>query len=377
MPHRRMNFNWYPNRNGMIILLLGLINSLFILKYSVRLGTNYALLAPVYLISFVTVMLIAQRVGFHNTRFFNAKSLSIVILGVSIIELSATYVLPQQSRVTRLPALIQWLSSLQVGKFPYHTSTEPSGFPFLFLSAYPFYLLGNLGYLVVLGTLLFGISVLKNEGFKNQTAWLQVIAFLLSPTVYYELMVRSELFFNMSLVLALIVLSNAFLSEQKLDWRFAITAILFGLVLSTRSIVGLVYTMYVTYRFRRNSWNGVIFASIILATFVLTLLPFMIWNSELFFTHGPFSVQFAYLPIWIGALFVAISTLLGSTASNLNNTVYLSGLVLFALVTVAFVLRISAIGIPASVFGDGFDITYFIFCTPFLLLALRGGTSQN
>ena len=361
----------------MIILLLGLINSLFILKYSVRLGTNYALLAPVYLISFVTVMLIAQRVGFHNTRFFNAKSLSIVILGVSIIELSATYVLPQQSRVTRLPALIQWLSSLQVGKFPYHTSTEPSGFPFLFLSAYPFYLLGNLGYLVVLGTLLFGISVLKNEGFKNQTAWLQVIAFLLSPTVYYELMVRSELFFNMSLVLALIVLSNAFLSEQKLDWRFAITAILFGLVLSTRSIVGLVYTMYVTYRFRRNSWNGVIFASIILATFVLTLLPFMIWNSELFFTHGPFSVQFAYLPIWIGALFVAISTLLGSTASNLNNTVYLSGLVLFALVTVAFVLRISAIGIPASVFGDGFDITYFIFCTPFLLLALRGGTSQN
>jgi hypothetical protein len=375
--HRQTKFTLYQNRNGIIILLLGLVNSLFILKYSVRLGNPYALLAPVYLIGFVTLLLVAQRVDFHHVRFINAQSLSVVLLGVGTMELLAIYVLPQESRVTRLPALIEWLSSLQVGKFPYHTSTEPSGFPLLFLLAYPFYLLGNLGYLVVLGTLLFGISILRNETFENQTAWLQFSAFLFLPTVYYELLVRSELFFNMSLVVALIVLSNAFLSKQKLDWRFAITAILFGLVLSTRSVVGLVYAIYVTYRFRTNIWNGIIFASMVLAVFSFTLLPFVLWNPELFFAHGPFSVQFAYLPIWVDVVFITISTLLGWNASNLNDLVYFSGLTLFALVAVAFLLRISAIGIGASVFGDGFDITYFIFCTPFLLLSLQGGESQK
>lgn len=377
MSLRQIKFTLYQHRNGISILLLGLINSLFILKYSVRLGSPYALLALAYLVGFAMLLSVALRVDFHHVRFINAQLLSVVLLAVGIIELLAIYVLPQESRVTRLPALIDWLSSLQVGKFPYHTSTEPSGFPFLFLLAYPFYLLGNLGYLVVAGTFLFGISILRNESFENQTAWLQVLAFLLLPTVYYELLVRSELFFNVSLVLALIVLSNAFLSQQKLDWRFAITAILFGLVLSTRSVVGLVYAIYVTFRFRTNIRNGIIFALMVLAIFSLTLLPFAIWNPELFIAHGPFSVQLAYLPIWVDAVFVTISTLLGWNASNLDDLVYFSGLTLFALVTVAFLLRIGAIGISAAVFGDGFDITYFIFCTPFLLLSLQGRKSQK
>jgi hypothetical protein len=322
-----------------------------------------------YLFGFVALLLMAQRVDIHHVKFINAMSLAIIFGGVALIELAAIYLLPQASRVGRLPALIEWISSLQVGKFPYHTSIEPSGFPFLFLFAYPFYLLGNLGYLEVLGTLLFGISILRNEKFENQSAGLQTLAFLLSPTIYYELLVRSELFFNMSLVLALIILSNAYLSEQKPDWRFAIIGILFGLVLSTRSVVGLVYAIYVAYRFRRNVRNGILFSAIVLLVFLLTLLPFVVWDPKLFFGYGPFSVQFAYLPMGVAGTFIVVSALVGWSACDLSKTVYLSGLVLFVVVAIAFLLRTSSVGIVASLFGDGFDITYFIFCTPFLLLS--------
>jgi hypothetical protein len=141
--------------------------------------------------------------------------------------------------------------------------------------------------------------------------------------------------------------------------------------------MGLVYAAYVIYRFRTNIRNGILFTSMVLVVFSLTLLPFMIWNPDLFFAHGPFSVQLAYLPIWVAVIFITISILLGWNASNLSDLVYFSGLTLFALVGVAFLLRTSAIGIGASVFGDGFDITYFIFCTPFLLLSLQSEKSQK
>jgi hypothetical protein len=125
------------------------------------------LAAFLYLIGFIAFPAIARRVGTRYSKHINAQSLSMILALVLLVELAAINVLPQTSRVGRLPALIGWSSSLQVGNFPYHTSTEPSGFPFLFMLAYPFYLIGNLGYLEVLGTLLFGIVVLKYEKYSS------------------------------------------------------------------------------------------------------------------------------------------------------------------------------------------------------------------
>jgi len=359
------------------IILLGLVSVIFVAKYSARLGEHGVISGVLYVLLFVGVAFAAMYFDSRSNLIATSRYMMLTVGGLTILSLVAVLVLPSGSRVGRLPAIEIWLSDLLAGAFPYHAPNLPSGFPVLFLLALPAYAVGNAGILEAAGIALFGAALLKIERNGTQNHWLPLLLLLLLPSVYYEILVRSELFFNMALVLALIIFTDECLAQKETKWKLAGVAILFGLVLSTRSVVGLAYVIYVLWRFRNDPLRGIGFTAIVVLTFLLTLAPFVLWNPALFFSNGPFSIQIGYLPLWIILLFLGTAAVAGFAVRGLREVIFATGLLLFAMVLTAFLLRVAEAGLHSTLYMDRFDISYFVFCTPFLLFSLQppGGNS--
>ncbi len=358
--------SFFPlNVNAIISLMLALTGALFILKYAGRHGL--AFIAVLYFIGFLLVAKYFLTPNDTVVKFLSRKLFISLLVLISVLAFLTIYILPENSRVARLPAISEWIDRFLRGEFPYGGPMNPSGFPALFFFSIPFYYLGNIGILEVIGILLFGIAILKSRRQNMQIVWIQFLILLLLPTFYYEVITRSELFFNMSLALAVIIMSDVYLSKRGIGVKFIGLAITFGLVLSTRLIVGSVYAVFVIYKFRRDLKNGLIFSAVVVITFVLTLLPFLVWNAATFMSEGPFRMQFSYLPVW-GIFVTVVATIIcGFKSENLQEVIVFSGIIIFGAVTIAFFWAVYQIGFIQAVFDDRFDIGYFILSVPFLL----------
>lgn len=363
------------DRNTIAIAILAFSNSLFVFKYAGRHGLSF--LAIIYFLVFLMTVKTSMILNVKLTKYPNRKYFVLFIVLTVFLVILSVYVLPENSRVGRLPAMSEWLQSFLHGVFPYGSPTKPSGFPVLFLLAIPFHFLGNYGLLEAAGIGLFGITILKNREGDIRTTWTQFLILLLLPTVYYEIVTRSELFFNMSLALALLALADFSLTVNRDNSRFAWMAVAFGLVLSTRLIVAPVYMIFVLYKFRESHKEAVVFSLIAISTFALTLIPFLIWNPAAFLLQGPFRVQFAHLPGWGVFVTFVMSLIFGYLSKNMKAVASYSGMAIFAAVALGFAWSVCKLGFIQVIFNDRFDIGYFILCVPFLLYGLDFHASEN
>jgi hypothetical protein len=285
-------------------------------------------------------------------------------------------IIPETTRVGRLPAINEWLGNLINGKFPYRAESNPSGFPFLFFITVPFYLLGDVGYLEVFGLLLFILIIINNANFGKELI-LKLSLLLFSLPVFYELFVRSELLTNITLFIAVAIPIYTKLSKEDNKLVLGAGAIIMGMLLSTRLIVGLLLFLFLIFIYRNDFKRFFIFGIISFSVFLLTLLPFYLWDAEYFITKGPFSVQLLYLPIWAIVLFVIVIVYAGTIISSLREFFFASGIILFLLTLVSFSITIYNFGITNALFNDYFDISYFIFALPFCILSLEEYKSQE
>lgn len=363
-------------KNNISFSFLAIVGAVFVFKYSARISdsTNLPyLIAAIYTVGYMTLFTVLWRFDLAQYSWAGNQRLLIVILtAITFGSIVIITVFPDASRGTRLPATIEWIERLLSGNFPWGVQTQynPSGLPFLFIIALPFYYVGNLGYLEVVGVILFCVSLIQLYS-QPHTRWLPLFALALLPSFYYELLVRSELFFNMILIIILIILSERYLDTGRLNIRFFGMAALFGLGLSTRTIVGLIYAGYYAYKFRRQIWRGILFSGFTLIVFGLTLIPFVIWDAQKLFAEGPFLIQMGYLPMGTTVLFAIIAAVVGWKAPHISDVLFSEGVLLFAIVAIAFLSVAAQLGIYTTVIKDGFDVSYFIFCVPFLLLALE------
>ena len=300
---------------------------------------------------------------------FSKRQLFPVLLFLFLIAAAMAFI-PQLTRVGRFPALIEWLSNFQQGIFPYGTKANPSGFPFLFFLASPFYLIGDAGYLEVFGLFLLLILILKSVKTKKEY-WAKVLFLLLLPTTYYELAVRSELLTNTVLVISLFFLAEQKLKDGEKDISFIVLALLFGFFLSTRLIVFPWFAMFLLFFFRNNLKNGAIFFAISLSVFLLSLLPFYLWNVQTFINKGPFAVQTIYLPVWIYFVFPFLVLYAGWMIADFQELLFASGVLTFFLVSISFLMTIGDVGISEAILNSRFDISYYVLSVPFFILALK------
>jgi hypothetical protein len=228
----------------------------------------------------------------------------------------------------------------------------------------------NLGYLEVLGYLLFSITILIYSSSIKDTI-IRTLIFLTLPMFFYEIIVRSELFFNIVLTIYLIIITKKYLLNNKIDIPFILTSVMYGLLLSTRLVVGIVIAIFTVHLFRNNLKMTIPFALICGITFFATLIPFIVWDKIYFISNGPFSIQLLYLP---RIVIVAVPLLILYFAyflKKIREVLFYNGIVLFALVLISFISHCVTYGLYESIFQRPyFDISYFIFPIPFLILSI-------
>ena len=295
------------------------------------------------------------------------------LLVVGAVAMGALF--PEGGAVARLPALEVWWERVFAGVFPYGPPIRPSGFPGLFGLVLPFYLAGLTRYLPALGLAVFALVVAKGVPRPAERVAVLVTAAAL-PTTWYEVLLQSELFLNVGLALAGLLVVERLVGKgldrgEALGFgRVLVAGGLLGVLLSTRLIVAVVFGTYFAFRFRGRYGRGLGIAAATAAAFVLTLVPLLLWDTERFVAEGPFAVQSLYLPAVLAVGLGAGALVLAARARTASELLFYQGATLFVLAAASLVLTARRMGAAETVLESGFDLTYFVFSIPLLLLSL-------
>lgn len=355
-----------------VVVIYIFCNSLFVYKYISRI-TIYPSIALALYIACISlfIALLYGIIDFNvSSRSWNILYLIITIVSAVCLTIVMLQFDPSTIRVGRYPAIQDWLSRLLRGEFPYSSETKPSGFPFLFALVLPFYLLGDSGLFQIFAFIIFSALLYirsKGQGFNSLRS---LLLLLVSPMFLYEIVVRSELFSNMIIVMLFLSVFYGFKRKNNL-----ISLIIFGIVggflLSTRGIVLLIYLIFFGYYFKKQKpVQGVAFTVSAAAGFLITLIPFIIWDKHYFLNYGPFAVQMSYIAPWMLIFAVAVSIVCALTITSEKMLYFAAACTLFCVVSLSFLLMIKNTGWHSALIDSGFDISYFAFALPFLLFSL-------
>lgn len=344
------------------------INLLILSKYSVRYGAPVFLSCSAYVAVLAGAVWIVARDAVlkflaPDIRYF----LMVGILSVGL-ALFLSYFNPGEIRVGRYPAINGWLQDLFSGTYPYGTKTHPSGFPVLFLVALPFYWIGDTGLWQIASFAVFAFTL--SRWFPKRRV-LGVLLLAGSPAFLYEVAVRSDVFSNMVLVLLYLQLVIPITSTQSMRKVFAV-GLLGGLILSTRAVVTLTYAVLFLRAARVDLRRSLVLASGWAMAFTASILPFLLWNTDVFLASGPFVIQSSYLPFPVILGLSMLSLMAGRLISVDRDIVPASSAVLFLAVGAAFAFSIVEHGWAAAIYSDKFDISYFMIPLPFVLLTMLG-----
>jgi len=360
------------------LVIFQVTNILFVHKYSTRFLENSLVWVLFYFVLVnLFLMLLYKDLDFvkpgkvHNIMFL----FTAVMIAIGMVLLMQQFD-PSRIRVGRFSALHDWIVHLLDGEYPYISPTRPSGFPFLFLLATPFYLLGDLGFMQIFAFLLYALLLYRKHDSKNTIPLRTLLLLTGAPVFLYEVVTRSDLFSNMVFVLFYLNLCEVRLRSARTE-LLVLAGIIGGLLLATRGVVLLVYIVFFGYIFKDYLSRGVAFSLGVVGGFCTVVLPFAVWNWQYFMNYGPLAIQTSYLPIWLSILVIAGCLYLAPQLKSLINVYRAAGFVLFIIVFLAFVISLLDKGWAATIHGDRFDISYFCFALPFLLLTINYGRAKE
>jgi hypothetical protein len=351
------------------------VNLPFAFKYPQRAG-GYGLLAAVLYVAFAAALWLAgprlARACARRDR--SGWGFAAVTACVAItLALVMTRFDPEALRVTRYPAIREWLDHLLHGRFPYASAVLPSSFPVLFLIALPFHAIGEAGFLQIAAFVAFAWACHRAARSHPETAWFALGLLLAAPLFLYEIVTRSELFSNMTLVLLLLSWLEGTTRPAATPWR----GIAAGLLLSTRGIVGLAYAVFLPWRFREERRSGIVMAAWCLATFVATLVPFILWDAQRFARFGPFAIQLSYIPKPLLAGVFAAAIAWGSLARSVLQVWLGIVWILFGVIAALFGWSVALQGWTYVLVQENFDISYFAFAHTFLIWVVARFSSRE
>ena len=354
------------------LTVYGLINTLFVYKYAARITSHPWITSLLYLalLSLLALLLYRKTELRLSPATENLVYFCMIVLFAVALSLVMSHFDPQKIRVGRYPALQDWISRLFDSEFPYNSHTRPSGFPFLFVMAMPFYLLGDVGFFQVFTFLIFAGLVYFRHGEQTTNRLRCILLLVFAPVFLYEVVVRSELFSNMIMVILYLAILEMVGRKMSLIALISL-GLAGGLLLSTRGIVLLVYILVLGYFLKRKVVPHGLFFLSVFAGFLVSLAPFLIWDWSQFIELGPFFRQLSLLPISLLALSIASCIYCALRIGSLRKIYSAVSFILFAVVLVAFIIKVLDYGWHQAVLGDGFDISYFAFAVPFLLISLN------
>ena len=370
-----------PTNKGSIptLALIGLINFLFVWKYGARAVPSAGLVA--FLVVALQLILFSKPVG---ERLLSRLRPGYVASGLTLIVVLYTgavhLTVPLSSlNVDRWSVIHSFLDVLSAGGYPYfaesHLGNPPGPMPVYYVLAYPFDRANCLEVLSAIGPIAGMWWIVRKENTPQRAvAWLLLLG--TSPWVYWEILVRSNITTYTVLVLVALVYWYRSTSSARTLWSVLMAAVCTGLLLSTRSVYALVYIpVFGALLWRGHTRESVVLSAVTsIAAFTLTFVPiYLTWPDE-FMVMNPFIVQSGFLlpRSWVAGVFVLAFSLLLSPRVR-NHPFPTGGFVLFGTVGLYFIYHTFTAGFQAAYFDSIVDLSYFIFCVPFLVYASVGG----
>jgi len=362
------------------LVLYGAIYCLYVWKYSYSDRPFPELTLLIYGLIIPPVLILAlSRLPDRFTRLLTGRTYAVwvALFVVGCWALMSQFD-PSAIQIGRYPALVEWNERLFSGQFPYYAGSKPSGFPLLFLLAAPFYWLGEVGLLQVLGFVLFAWVVHSWCGPGSTNRFRLLLLFIGAPIFAFEVCVRSELIAN-----AVIILAALEVTRRCHDRASPLTPVWLGLLLglaaSTRGIFLPVYLVTLPMTLRQHNVRYTVTLLVSAAFgFLLTLAPFALWDWDFFRAYGPFSIQLSHIPPWLLAVSAAVSLASGLVLRSHRSAWLISGAVLFGIVAVKMVMSLVTHGVAETVqFDNYFDMAYFGFALPFVVLAVCGTNKSH
>ena len=340
------------------VVLFLFINCLFIYKYGGRVLSHPEWICLIYILLNVAIL----KFGRSWPRIRSNWVVMGAVAWILLVTVGVHITVPLSSlNVDRWSVIASFWDALAAGDYPYfarsHMGNPPGPMPIYFVLAAPFYAIGWQELLAALGY----VSAVAWMGRSPQGGTLPIWLLLASPFMYWEIAVRSNIFSYSMLVLAAL---QCFLVKQTPS-----RAIMVGLALSTRSVFALAYVVYYLRIWRQPTVETPKFfrLSVISAgAFFFSFLPLlMIWPQE-FQIMNPFVVQGSFLvpPLVIGVFF--LGAVMASYRFLEMHAALLSGLLLFGVILVYGIYHVVDLGWGAAYLESKVDISYFLFCVPFL-----------
>ncbi len=351
-----------------IILIISLM---FAVKYLSRFSKSGTLLGFIVVAVQLLAIIYLNKKKIPGTV---AKYFAYILLIALIIFtiLCHKYIKLESLNVDRWSVISSFFTELFNGNYPYYAKSYmgnfPGAMPVYFVIAFPFYLTGELNILSVSGYILFIVILIKQ---KHVFPRYEILFFLLSTSlfVYWEIATRSNIFTYSLIVLLVLNLYNR-INKNKYNKSFFLSSVLSGLILSTRGVYILNYIITFISSFKKKEIKLkplIIYTLISVVAFSSTFLPLIVFFPEEFFKLNPFIVESSFLiPQAFVGLIILISILLTFFIKNESDRHFFNGLSLFVAISVYFLYHSVNVGFNQAFFGSTADISYFIFCIPFL-----------
>jgi len=360
--------------------ILLLINFIFAYKYFSR-GIEHALLLSIsYIIILVIIYILSKRVdlkAFNSTRIFYVFVFLYMLGHIVLFH----FIKVESLNVDRWSVISSFWEQTFHGLYPYnaqsHMGNYPAPLPFYFILALPFDLIGEIGYLALIGIIIFAVFLRKSLSARNSFG--AMIILFLSVSVFWEISVRSTILINAILfMLYLFWLQKVDFGNKK---QYLASAIIGGLLLSTRTIFALPMVIYVVFLFKSKEvslQSLIVWSLIIVGVLTLTFLPLFIFYFPEFIIRNPFNVQTDHLfPFNISLFFIVLSVISGFMCSRKREILYYtSGIFVLVLITYFF-LFIHKYGFMYAYLKSSIDISYMLFAFPFLLYFSFSSENDN
>lgn len=347
------------------------VSSLFLYKYLERF-TEYSVIVSGFFCGFYILLWKKEKWFRISSRYAEVVLMGAFVIGSFLLWKK----IPVETlNVDRWSVISSFWDSYFKGEYAYFAKSNvgnpPGPMPFYFLLALPFYLLGELGGLAVTGVLLvYGLLLLLKV--KKQTRMLVLLLVLSSGFNVWEVISRSNVFFNAVLVLGSLVY---ILGRREFDLKALLySGILVGLLISTRNVFIISYIISFLFLWR----TGVIkFGQLVLLgctgliVFTLTFIPVVYGHWDDFERMNPFIVQSTFLiPLEYTLLFIGLAVASSLLCKSSYDVYFYNALVLFVSILVYMVYHIFNSGFHDAFTRSIVDISYFIFCMPFALWML-------
>jgi hypothetical protein len=300
-------------------------------------------------------------------------TLAAITIYLSLTTAAILYTDQTQISVDRWSVITAFWDAVHNGTFPYlaksHLDCYPGPSPFYFVIAYPYYLIGDIGFLSITGCLL--LFILLSVYYKNSSLkYMAITLIFFSVCTFWENISRSTVITTSTLIAAYMAWATG--GDKTKTGRLIGIGLLGGLLFSTRSVYIIAFLILYCFLFLQNkNYRDIITVAIFFITaFSITLLPLAIWDFSTFIEFNPFTLQASLAGHEAILTILLLSLAAGVYASNEQEVYFSTGLLIIFVVTINLVKSVTVNGFSEAYFGNKGDISYLILSIPFLVLSM-------